>query len=100
MLVKEKSSNTITQLNNTQRIYLENGNPKVKHSVLCNDCKNGGLRNADMFSKITSPQYSWVNRLCDPNFYCWKVKTPFHIKSYLGQNFLFHFKLSIKQKWF
>ena len=85
VLLKEKPSSTITQLSKIQREFIwKNGNLKMKHSALCDDYKNGELK--DVISlKMTSLQQSWVSRLYDLNFHCWKVKTSFHLKSYLGQ---------------
>ena len=95
-LVKEMPSNTITQLNKMQGEFIwKNGNPNIKPSTLCNDFENVGLKNVDMFSKITTLQCSWAKRLYDPNFHSSKVIPSFLIKSYQGHNFLFHIKLNV-----
>ena len=36
---------------------------KLKQTALCNEYEQGGIKNADIFSKITSLQCSWVKRL-------------------------------------
>ena len=46
---------------------------KIEHDTLCNDYKNGGLKSADIFSKIVSVQCSWIRRLYDENFHHWKI---------------------------
>ena len=77
---------------------MEKRSPKLKHTTLCNKYEQGGLKNVDIFSKITSLQCSWVKRLYDDSFYAWKVIPLFFIKNCLGKNFVFHSNLSIKQK--
>ena len=95
----EVSSSTIIELN-TKVIYLENGNPKIKHSTLCSDCGNGCIKNFDASLKITILQCSWVNSVCESSFHCWKVIVSFLIKSHFGQKFLFHSNLNINLKKF
>ena len=58
----------------------KNRNPKLKHTTLCNEYEQGGLKNLDIFSKITSLKCSL-----------------FLIKNHLGRNFVFHSNLSVKQ---
>ena len=51
---------TITQLNKIHYELIRNQKiPKIK----------GGLKDVDIPSKITSPQWSWVKRLFDKNFH-------------------------------
>ena len=69
----------------------------MKHTTLCNEYEQGGLKNVDIFFKITSLQCSLVKRLYDDSFHAWKVITLFLIKSQQGKNFVFHPNLSIKQ---
>ena len=57
----------------------KNRNPKLKHTTLCNEYERG-LKNLDIFSKITSLKCSL-----------------FLIKNHLGRNFVFHSNLSVKQ---
>ena len=77
---------------------MEKRSPKLKHTTLCNKYEQGGLKNVDIFSKITSLQCSRIKRLYDDSFYTWKVIPLFFIKNRLGKNFVFHSNLSIKQK--
>ena len=97
-LVKDVPSSTIAQLEKVQKKFIwKNGNLNLKHTILCNEYEQGGLKNVDIFSKITSLQCSWVKRLYDDSFHAWKVIPLFLIKNHLGKNFVFHSNLSIKQ---
>ena len=92
-LVKDVPSNTITQLEKIQKQFIwKNGNSKLKHTTLCNEYEQGGLKNVDIFFKITSLKCSWVKRLYD-SFHAWEVIPLFLIKNHLGKNFLFHSNL-------
>ena len=98
-LVKDVPSSTVAQLEKIQKqVIWKNRNPKLEHSTLCNEHKTGGIKNADIFSKITSLQCSLIKRLYDNSFHAWKVIPLFLIKNYLGKNFAIHSNLSIKQK--
>ena len=58
-LVKDVPSSTIAQLEKIQKQFIwKNGNPKLKHTTLCNEYEQGGLKNVDIFFKITSLQCS------------------------------------------
>ena len=97
-LVKDITSSTIAQLEKIQKQFIwKNENPKFKHTTLCNEYEEGGLKIVDIFSKITSIQYSWVKRLYDDSFHAWKVIPLIYIKNHLGKNFVFHSNLSRKQ---
>ena len=73
-LVTSVPSSTIDLLNKIQKDFLwDIKNAKIKHTILCCDYTNGGLRSVDIFSKIVSLQYSWVRQLFDNNFHQWKV---------------------------
>ena len=97
-LVKDIPSSTIAQLEKIQKQFIwKNGNPKLKHTTLCNRYEQGGLKNVDIFFKITSLQCFCVKRLSDDSFHAWKKIPLFLIKSYLGRNVVFHSNLSIKQ---
>ena len=80
-----------------KQIYLENGNPKLKYTALSNEYEQGGLKNVDIFSKITSLHCSWVKRLNDDSFHAWKVIPLFLIKNHLGKDAVFYSNLSMKQ---
>ena len=54
----------IKELNETQEKFLwPNKKSKIKHGTLCNNYKNGGLKNVDINLKIVSLKYLWTCRL-------------------------------------
>ena len=99
--MKDVPSTRIAQLDKIQKQFVwKNGNPKLKHTTLCDKYEKGRLKNVDIFFKITILQCSWVKILYDDSFHAWKVILLFLIKNYLGKNVLFHSNLSITQKIF
>ena len=97
--MKDVPSRTIAQLKKIQKKFIwKNGNFKLKHATLYNKYEQRGLKNVDIFSKITSLQCSRVKRPCDDSFHTWKVIPLFLMKIHLGKNFVFHSNLIIKQK--
>ena len=97
-LLKDVPSSTIAQLERIQKHFIwKNGNPKLKHTTLCNEYEQGGLKNVDIFSKISSLQCSWVKRLYDNSFRIWNVIPLLLIKNHPGENFAFHSNVGIKQ---
>ena len=96
-LVTNVPVTTINQLNKIQKEFIwKGGNPKIKHSTLCNTHENGGLKNVDISSKIVSLQCSWIKRLYDDSFHSWKVIPLYLIKKQLGEHFKFHSNLKVK----
>ena len=80
----------INQLN-VKKSFIWNGkNPKIKHSTLSNSYEDGGLKDVDVFTKVTSLQCSWIKRLCDENFHEWKIISSYLIKTIFCENFQFH----------
>ena len=60
-LVRDVTASTVTKLQKIQKQFIwKHENPKLKHTTLCNEHEQGGLKNVDIFSKITSLQCSWV----------------------------------------
>ena len=54
----------IFELKQIQNKFLwSNKKSKIKHLILCNDFKNGGLKNIDVELKIISLKCSWICRL-------------------------------------
>ena len=81
-----------------QSLLWANSTPKIKHDTLCNDYKDGGLKNVDIRKKIISLQCSWIKKLYDDTFHEWKL-TPLHlITKTFGKSFIFHSNLSFKKK--
>ena len=69
-LVTSVHSSTIDLLNKIQKEFLwDKKNAKVKHTTLCCNYADGGLKSVDIFSKIVSLQCSWVRQLFDNNFH-------------------------------
>ena len=89
----------VTELEKIQKSFLwENSTSKIKHDTLCNDYKDGGLKNVDIRKKIISLQCSWIKRLYDDSFHEWKI-IPLHLISRtFGKSFIFHSNLSFKKK--
>ena len=88
-LVKDIPSSTIAQLEEIQKQFIwKNGNPKLKHTTLCNEYEQVELKNVDIFFKTTSLQCSWVKRLYDDSFHDWKVILSFLIKNHQRKNLL------------
>ena len=50
----------------------------MKHTSLCNNYDNGGLKNVDISSKIISLQCCWIKKLYDNTAPSWKV-IPLHV---------------------
>ena len=54
-LVNHVLFSTIPQLEKRQQKFIwKNGYPKLKHATIYNNYEQGGLKNVDIFSKITS----------------------------------------------
>ena len=98
-LVKTIPPSIIDQLNKTQKNFIWNGlNPKIKNSTVNNNYENGGIKNVNIATKISSLQSSWIKKLFYENFHDWKI-IPLHIihKS-LGKKFVFHSNLKVNKK--
>ena len=95
-LVTSVPSSTNDLLNNIQTDFLwDKKNAKIKHTTLCCNYANGGLKSIDIFSKIVRLQCSWVRRLFNNNFHQCKV-IPLHlIQKYLCKNF--HSNLDLRK---
>ena len=64
----------IDALQQIQKDFLWNlSSPKVKHETICKDFQHGGLKNADIRSKIISLLCSWIKKLYDESFHEWKI---------------------------
>ena len=71
----------IEELQRIQKTFIwYSSRPKISHKTLCNNFENGGLKHVDISSKIISLQCSWLRKLCDGNFYEWKI-IPSHLIS-------------------
>ena len=91
-LEKDVSSSTIAQLERIEKQFIwKNGNPKLKHTTLCNEYEQGELKNVDIFSKIISLLCSWFKRLYDDSFHAWKVIPFFSCQKSPTQKFCISF---------
>ena len=89
----------IEELNETQKTFLwSNKKRKIKHGTLCNDYKNGGLKNGEINLKIVLLKCLWVHRLYNECHHDWKIFSLNYINNALGKNFKFHSNLSILNK--
>ena len=73
--------------------------PKIKHSTLCNNYQDGGLKNVNIESKIISLQCSWIKRLYDKNMHNWKIIPLALIEKFLGKCFKSHSNMKIENKY-
>ena len=71
---------------------------KLNTQQLCNDYKNGGLKNVDIELKIISLKCSWIRSLYNEVDHDWKIIPLNYIQNTLGKNFTFHSNLSIPNK--
>ena len=64
----------IDQLNKIQKDFNWNRkHPKIRHSTLCNNHENGGLKSVHIPNKLISLQCSRIKRLYDTTTHCWKI---------------------------
>ena len=63
----------IHQLKSIKKILWKSSTPKIKHSTLIRDYKDGGLKNVDIETKLKALKLTWVRRLCDDNQHPWKI---------------------------
>ena len=47
--------------------------PKIKHSTLIGDCKEGGYKDVDTEVKIVALKIIWINKLMANDFHAWKA---------------------------
>ena len=70
---KNPSTQIIESLNSIQKKFIwSKKRPKIKHSTLIADYKDGGYKDIDIETKISSSKVKWVSRLLDDNFHPWK----------------------------
>ena len=95
-LITNIPTSTMKELNKIQKEFIwKNKNPKIKHTTICNNYDNGGLKNIDISSKIISLQCSWIKKLYDKTTPSWIVITLHLTKTNLGLIFKFHSNLDI-----
>ena len=71
---KSPSTQIIETLNSIQMKFIcSKKRPKIKHSTRIADYKDGGYKDIDIETKISSLKVKWVSRLLDDNFHPWKI---------------------------
>ena len=64
----------VEELNEMQKKFLwSNKKCEIKHGILCNDYKKGGLKNVDISLKIVSLKCLWIRRLYNECHHDWKI---------------------------
>ena len=90
-MVIDVPNSIVDELKKIQKKFIWKGKaPKIKHSTICRDYCNGGLKNVDISSKIISIQCSWLSKLFDNNFQQWKIVPLYLISKTFGKKFKFH----------
>ena len=71
---KNPSTLIIESPNSIQKKFIwSKKRPKIKHSTLIADYKDGEYKDIDIETKISSLKVKWVSRLLDDNFHPWKI---------------------------
>ena len=73
----------------------DNKKVKINQSTLCNDCKDGGLKNVDIEHENITLKFSWVKRLYTENFCEWKIGCLQYINKFFGKIFKLYSNLNI-----
>ena len=80
--LKENFHHTIKPLH---KAFIWNGKrPKIRHSALIGDCREGGLKNIDIDAKFRSLKLMWIKRLKDSKFHPWKAVASYLLSSVGG----------------
>ena len=67
---KNPSTQIIESLNSVQKKFSwSKKRPKIEHPTLISDYKDGGYKDIDIETKISSLKVKWVSRLLDDNFH-------------------------------
>ena len=64
--------------------------PKIKHSTLIGDYKEGGYKDVDIEVKIVALKIIWINKLMANDFHAWKA-IPNFLFDKIGIRFVFHY---------
>ena len=70
---------------------------RIKHSTLIGEYADGGLRDLDISSSLTSVKISWIRRLFDNNFHPWKILAKRLLRK-VGGLYIFHFDLKLSEQ--
>ena len=81
----------IKQLEDLRKNFIWNGKrPKLKHSTLITDYVDGGYKDVDIETKLSSLRIIWIRRFLDNSFHAWKA-IPYSLLSDIGVTSIFHF---------
>ena len=81
----------IKQLEDLRKNFIWNGKrPKIKHSTLIADYVDGGYKDVDIETKLSSLRIIWIRRFLDNSFHAWKA-IPYSLLSDIGVTSIFHF---------
>ena len=81
----------IKQLEDLKKNFIWNGRrPKIKHSTLIGDYVDGGYKDVDIETKLSSLRTVWIRRFLDNSFHAWKA-IPYSLLSDIGVTSIFHF---------
>ena len=81
----------IKQLEDLRKNFIWNGKrPKIKHSTLIADYVDGGYKDVDIETKLSSLRIIWIRRFLDNSFHAWKA-VPYSLLSDIGVTSIFHF---------
>ena len=98
-MMKSPSKKIIDQLNTIQKEFIwNNKKPKIKHSTLIANYSEGGLKDIDIKSKITSLKVKWITRLLDNNFHPWKIVPKYYFSNVGGIIIIFHSNLQLSKQ--
>ena len=62
----------IKQLEDVKKNFIWSGRrPKVKHSTLIGDYFDGGYKDVDIETKLSSLRTIWIRRFLDNSFHAW-----------------------------
>ena len=72
--------------------------PEINHKTRCNHFENGGLKYVDISSKTITLECSCFRKLCDENFYEWKIIPSHLISKCFGKSIKFQSGLCFNRK--
>ena len=81
----------IDQINSLKKDFVWRGRrPKIKHSTLIGDYKEGGYKDVDIEAKIVALKITRINKLMANDFHAWKAIPKFFFDK-IGIRSVFHY---------
>ena len=75
------SKQFIDQINYLKKDFVwRRKRPRIKHSTLMGDYKEGGYKDVDIEAKIVALKITWINKLMANDFHAWKAIPNFRFK--------------------